>query len=226
MTVDASGKPTQGGDLLQTSLLVLGRRPGSHTDADKSISSAHCPNCGAPESQGIENKCAACGTVLNDGSRNWVLLQWLSLADPAAQALLDEHRAIGGTTPVPLHMTGLLAWAVKMSIADGRIDPSERKLLEQFAAHGSIAPEELDRLIQAGVRGDIVIPEPAGPDEAREWLIAITRMALSDGTLDRREMQLLNLLGGKANMGAYDVGLLVKRVQAEQYAAARANVRI
>ena len=122
-------------------------------------------------------------------------------------------------------MTGLLAWAVKMSIADGTLDPRERKLLEQFAAHGSISPDELNRLIEAGTRGDLVIPEPDGPDEARDWLTAITRMSLADGTLDRREVQLLNSLGSNANLSAYDVGLLVKRVQAEKYAAARSNVR-
>jgi hypothetical protein len=224
-SVDASGQATRQNPLVQTSLLVLARKPGSRTDADKSITSAHCPNCGAPESQSIENKCAACGTVLNDGSRNWVLADWLSLADPAAQALLSAHRATAGSTPAPSHMTGLLAWAVKMSIADGQIDPRQRTLLEQFAAHSSVPPDELNHLIQAAIRGDLTIPEPATPEEARDWLTAITRMALTDGTLDKREMQLLNLLGSKANLGAYDVELLLKRVHAEQYAAARSNVR-
>jgi tellurite resistance protein len=225
MTLDDSGRRTPGGDLLQTTLLVLGRQPGLRTDADKSISSAHCPNCGAPESQSTENACSACGKVLNDGSRNWVLLQWLGLADPAAQALLAGQRTGQIAARAPSHMTGLLAWCVKMSIADGRLDPKERALLEQFAAHDSISPDELNRLISAGMRGDLQIPEPASPAEAREWLTAITRIALSDGTLDRREVQLLKLLGSKANLGEYDVGLLVKRVQAEQYAAARSNVR-
>jgi hypothetical protein len=225
LTIDEAGHAERGNALVQTSLLVLARKPGARTDADKSITSAHCPNCGAPESQSIENKCAACGTVLNDGSRNWVLTDWLSLADPAAQALLG-NRAAEARLPVPSHMTGLLAWAVKMSIADGRIDPRERTLLEQFAAHGSVSAEELNHLIEAGVRGDLTIPEPANPEEARDWLTAIARMALTDGTLDKREMQLLNLLGGKANLGAYDVELLVKRVHTEQYAAARSNVRI
>ena len=225
MTLDDSGRRTPGGDLLQTTLLVLGRHPGLRTDADKSISSAHCPNCGAPESQSTENACSACGKVLNDGSRNWVLLQWLGLADPAAQALLAGQRASQIAARAPSHMTGLLAWCVKMSIADGRLDPKERALLEQFAAHDSISPDELNRLISAGMRGDLQIPEPASPAEAREWLTAIARIALSDGTLDRREVQLLKLLGSKANLGEYDVGLLVKRVQGEQYAAARSNVR-
>jgi hypothetical protein len=225
ITLDASGRRNAGGDSLQTSLLVLGRQRGARTDADTSISSAHCPKCGAPESQSIENACAACGTVLNDGSRDWVLLQWLSTADPAAQALLPANLAVEPSARAPSNLAGLLAWAVKMSCADGRLDPAERKLLEQFAAHDSVSAEQLDRMIAAGLSGELQVPAPATPAEAREWLTAISRIALSDGTLDPREVQLLKSLGSRASLSEYDVGLLVKRVQAEQYAAARSSVR-
>jgi hypothetical protein len=56
----------------------------------KGISSAHCPNCGAPESGGITGACEFCGTALNDGSNGWVLDNILSFADPEAQAMLGQ----------------------------------------------------------------------------------------------------------------------------------------
>ena len=71
-------------------LFVLMRKASSKTDVAKGISSAHCPNCGAPESGGITGACEFCGTALNDGSNGWVLDNILSLSDPEAQTLLRQ----------------------------------------------------------------------------------------------------------------------------------------
>jgi uncharacterized membrane protein len=225
IAIDKSSRQSTDGDLLQTTMLVLGRQSGVVTDPDKSISSAHCPNCGAPESQSTETACHACGTVLNDGSRNWVLLQWLRFDDPSAQALLRGNLMDGHPIRTPTHVAGLLAWAVKVSLADGRLHPGERIVLEHFASHGSAATGELDRMIAAGVRGDLQTPEPANPAEARDWLAAVTQIALSDGTLDGREVQLLRTLATSAGLSDYDLGLLIKRVQAQQHAAAQPRVQ-
>ena len=45
------------------------------TSVDTSLSAANCPGCGAPESESTANACEFCGTVLNDGSADWMLLQ-------------------------------------------------------------------------------------------------------------------------------------------------------
>jgi hypothetical protein len=77
-------------DVLMKTLFVLFRGAGVRTKASQSISSAHCPQCGAPESGGISAACEFCGAVLNDGSLDWVLENMLAVSDPQAQALLRE----------------------------------------------------------------------------------------------------------------------------------------
>jgi predicted lipid-binding transport protein (Tim44 family) len=71
-------------------LFVLMRKSSARTDLAKGISSAHCPNCGAPESGGTNGACEFCGTALNDGSNGWVLDGILGFADPEAQAMLQQ----------------------------------------------------------------------------------------------------------------------------------------
>ena len=85
------GPPRQvGQEMLFHTLLVFFRKPGSKTDAGKGISSAHCPNCGAPESGGTSNACDFCGTVLTDGAHGWVLTEFLPRIDPRGQAILAQ----------------------------------------------------------------------------------------------------------------------------------------
>ena len=71
-------------------LFVLMRKSTAKTDVAKGISSAHCPNCGAPESGGTGGACEFCGTALNDGSNGWVLDNILGFSDPAARSLLSQ----------------------------------------------------------------------------------------------------------------------------------------
>jgi hypothetical protein len=79
-----------GGEALFHTILVFFRRADAKTEVGKGISSAHCPNCGAPESGGASNACDFCGTVLTDGAHGWVLDAFLSRADPQAQGILQE----------------------------------------------------------------------------------------------------------------------------------------
>jgi hypothetical protein len=75
---------------LHHTLFVLMRKASSKTDVAKGISSAHCPNCGAPESGGTTGACEFCGTALNDGSNGWVLDNILGFADQDAQRMLGQ----------------------------------------------------------------------------------------------------------------------------------------
>ena len=73
-SVAGDGRPPRaGGESTVHTLLVLGRRAGVRTDVAKGISSAHCPQCGAPDDGGPGGACPFCGAVLNDGGHGWVL---------------------------------------------------------------------------------------------------------------------------------------------------------
>ncbi len=221
--VDGQRKPC--GELFQTNAMVLGRKAGARTDVNTSVTSTHCLNCGAPESERGAIACPSCGTVPIGDMGNWMLLEWHSFSNPATRSLLSPAQSSGIPERPPAHTAGLLAWGVKMAAADGKVDSNERALLDRFAAHDGCGAAGLDRMIAAALSGHFVCPEPADSTEARDWLSAIVRIAISDGTVDRQETMLLKWLGGKAKLSEKDIDLLVERVQSEGYAAARASVR-
>jgi hypothetical protein len=75
------------------SVLVFCRRANCLTEVGKGIASAHCPNCGAPESGGPSNACEFCGTVLTDGAHGWVLDGFHPRTSSEAQAILAALHA-------------------------------------------------------------------------------------------------------------------------------------
>jgi uncharacterized tellurite resistance protein B-like protein/predicted Zn-ribbon and HTH transcriptional regulator len=225
MTVGIDGQRMGCGELFQTNVIVLGRQAGARTDVNRSVTSAHCPNCGAAESQSDASACPACGAVLNGGQDDWMLLDWRRFSDPATLSLLNPAGAGGLAERAPAYTAGLLAWAVKMAAADGKVDAKERALLDRFAAHDGCGAGEVDRMIAAALSGHLVGPEPADATEARDWLSAIVRVAKSDGRVDDEEMSLLKWLGRKANLSEKDIDALVEQMQIEEYGSARANVK-
>lgn len=88
----AAGPRPVGDRAQHASLYVLGRRPGLLTQAGHGLSSAHCPNCGAPATIDTASACEFCGVVLNDGSVGWVLLDVLSTASQQGIALMSRLR--------------------------------------------------------------------------------------------------------------------------------------
>jgi hypothetical protein len=97
---DSRGAVRPAGDRVQArSLFVLARKNGVKTDPGQSISSAHCPNCGGPATIDTANACEFCGTVLNDGSRSWVLTGIFSMTSTEAQQLVGRARAMSGASP-------------------------------------------------------------------------------------------------------------------------------
>ncbi|MEK6234210.1 MAG: Tim44-like domain-containing protein, partial [Planctomycetales bacterium] len=76
------------------SLLVLTRNSGVKTDATQAMASNNGPSCGAPEEKLTSHACEFCGEVLNRGTHDWVLHQFLPLIDDEARRLVQQARAI------------------------------------------------------------------------------------------------------------------------------------
>jgi hypothetical protein len=65
-----NGPPTVTSERIQAHhLFMLSRNAGVVSDPGQSVSSAHCPNCGAATPADISSACPFCGTVFHDGSR-------------------------------------------------------------------------------------------------------------------------------------------------------------
>lgn len=220
---DATGRIINTGEeLWAATWFVLIRNANVKTNLGKSISSAHCPNCGAPENGGTSDACEFCGTVLNDGSREWVLERVLSQNDPEANQWKARWREVAQAIPDPRI---LLAWLVKMATVDGNVDPREREQLTQFAARWHVPSEQMEAMIAAGLRGDLVLANPHDASEARGWLGALAAEAWADGKLTREEMELLRTVGVAAGLNEFDINQLVLAAKSRMLAEANAALR-
>jgi uncharacterized tellurite resistance protein B-like protein len=214
------------------SLYELGRRAGVKTNADLSVSSAHCPGCGAPESDAAAHACEFCGAVLNDGSHDWVLLRTLNHWDAEAQELLRRVRAGAAASEAddgPLSAaagdTAVLAWLVKVALADAEVDEKEQRLLSQLAGKSGVSEDRLQALIHAARRGELDAPRPRDDDETRRWLTAMADLSMADGRIHRDELRVLSHVGQHCGLSAYDVKLLVRRRHGQLYQAAKQAIR-
>jgi uncharacterized tellurite resistance protein B-like protein len=209
-------------------LFVLTRRPDAVTNVDETVSSAHCPACGAPAEGARGGSCAFCGTVLNDGS-DWLLAATPSLGSSQAGTLIARARALGAQSTVSgararearsgaPAQRGLLAWLVSISISDGQVDRAQRRSLRALAHKCAVPEEELDRMIEGARSGNTEPPRPESGSQARQWLTEMVRLALSDGRIHRKERRVLRDVGEELSMSAYDVDQLITK---EKLALAR-----
>ncbi len=87
-TIDRHGEMQLEPEPVQVStMMVLVRKHGTKTRIERTITSSHCPKCGAPESNNASHSCEFCHTVLNDGALEWTLADVLPFTSTAAMAL-------------------------------------------------------------------------------------------------------------------------------------------
>ncbi|MEI7768179.1 MAG: Tim44 domain-containing protein, partial [Phycisphaerae bacterium] len=68
---------------------LLQRTATGLTQANSTIASAHCPNCGAPLTDTASEACEYCNTPLADGSHGWVLEAVRAHNDPELRQMMD-----------------------------------------------------------------------------------------------------------------------------------------
>lgn len=223
------------------SFFVFVRKHGVTTDIRLSLSSAHCPSCGAPEQNVTDHICPYCQTIRNDGSKGWVLKSVLPANAAAYRKLIlaaPEPRSVPavGSVPSPSALVGRdlepilapevgLACMVHVMMADGVIDPGEEKCLHEFAARCKIGRETVDSMIQAarssGPADGSTLPLPESPEEGRSILRQMAAMALADGRLSNDELAALNAFAGHIGFSPADVNLLISSERSRLYAEAK-----
>ena len=227
---DGPPQPVSDNGSIFRQFFVLGRRSGVQTDAGLAVSSSHCPGCGAPEEDLTSHACEFCGEVLGDGSHDWVLLEIHPTQNAQGQALSREihDRAAAAPAAVPAEPaspapggTELLAWAIKLALADNLLDAKERAMLDRVARRRGVSPQQLETLIAAAQRGQMDVPEPENREQAQQWLETMADVALSDGRVDRAEAALLVQAGERIDWTAHDLRALLKRRKKALYKAAR-----
>ncbi len=234
-TIDEAGRlrDRKGSWLVRSSIFVLARRAGVQSVPQASISSAHCPNCGAALQRDTSNACDYCHTVLNDGTRHWVLRDVLPAGSGEARALIEEavkrsqrdgelFRAIG--TPTRAGGTSALAWMI-LSLDSGELDGSIRGMLYVAGKKQGLGKEQVDALLAAATAGQLDLPQAANAVEAQKWISEMALAAhLTDG-LSRTEEKLLRKAGQRLGLTRADIDLTLNRARSEAFASAREELR-
>ncbi|MGA2441090.1 MAG: TIM44-like domain-containing protein [Tepidisphaeraceae bacterium] len=230
MIAHAGQTPQKTGQRIQThSLYILTRKAGLTSDPGYSISSAHCPNCGAAITSDTSPGCSFCGTVLNDGTRGWVLStitsaasdlgrQWTAGIATAAEGTVAHQKTIS--------RVGVLAWTVKMVAADGTVDASEREILRSLAAKCHVEPIRLDQMIEMALAGRLGIPDPPDKETALVWLTTMAATAMAEGRLRPQEAKILSRAAQRFGFTNSDVNRLLRQQYAVRLGRARAELRV
>lgn len=236
-TENASGKIERSHSAsISNHVFVLHRNSSTISQSQSLLSSAHCPSCGAPESDSSSNSCEYCGAVLNNGENDWVLVEVEPLMSPRINELrralrqgshLDAKTKDEAGTPGECISGGAeaAAWMIQVMLADGKIDDREKALINSYAEARGVPSEQIDMLIDAMVSGELEAPKPETKEEAREWLEAMAAMALADGVLADEEKQALIEIGRKLNYSAYDIRMIITKKRTELYQRAQTRIR-
>jgi uncharacterized tellurite resistance protein B-like protein len=220
-----------------STLLLLARRSAARTNVDGSISSAHCPNCGAPQEKVTEVRCGSCGMVLNDGS-HWLLARAEGAGgrgeqelrsmltqrpldrgpiplEPAAAGAEDVAPVAEDPAPVSPKPGGMeaLAWSLLVASSDGSIGVAEQSAAYAAGRKWGIRKDRVGQLLEAARHGTLEVVKPRDLDEARAWLDTMADMALADGRVSLSEERLMLAVAEEAGMSEIDVRMTVKRAQ-------------
>lgn len=228
-------------------IFVLGRRHGSQTKLESSLASAHCPACGAPEQTSSENACAYCGSVMNDGSKEWTLETVVDHGDEQVRAMIqklrentrnqEKDREVAANGPATTEVASgefsvsgleLIRWAIAMMLADGQIDDKEMLMIKDLAARRSVDEAKIRQIIaEFQAVGDsfnhAAATSQIEPDA--DLVRHLARVALADGTVSQEETDLLARVGEKIGFSHVDLDMLIKRERRNLYQEAKELLR-
>ena len=230
-----------------TTLLHLERRANVLSDPGETVSSAHCANCGAADAGGETDACEYCGEVMNDGKRDWVLVDLAQRHTADGRAMLAKTRGllvdtVGSSsdtgagadadaeteTDTPMSRPtaqGLLAWMIRTSLADGHLDDREEARLISLTQRAGLRRQELDDLLAAARRRELEAPPPHDIGEARRWIDEAAAVALADGQVKQGEQAVLIDLGAQVGLSAADVRMSIAQTRQRLVREARAALR-
>jgi uncharacterized Zn finger protein (UPF0148 family) len=211
---------------IYTQEYILVRKSDVETSTKNTLSSTHCPNCGAPETAATLNECEYCGAILNDGSRDWVLeevtyFKGYTQHSSPYQAL--EHTPFQDNTQFLSKFDNetIMGCTVAVMLIDGNIDEKENKLLQKMAVNRGITPVKLDSIVTSIKEHGLHIPNPKSRDEAQEFLKCMVRMCLADGKVTSQEKQLIKQLVSRMNYTDIDIDQMIKKERNSLYKAAK-----
>jgi hypothetical protein len=224
--LDENGIPlsNKGMNQVRRDVLVLMRRHGVKTNLDTTLTSAHCPNCGGPLDSSYSLECKYCCTILNEGSKGWILERITSEFDSEYMMILKskakakEQLADNESSEIR-SARDVITVAAQLLIADGKTASEELDLLEKVAKSHGMAQEEINSIIYSLQNGKIYIPAPANSRESWNLLESAAKMALCDNELSEAEEKSLYTLAQHIGYSKADVKRAIKMEVRKRHAA-------
>lgn len=187
---------------IRTQTYTLVRRSDVRTKANYNFKIIPCRFCGAPLSTGVEDKCEYCGTIINDGSRDWVLYSVdiyrpynFSISYSGINRQGNESRLI-------------LSSMIAGMLSDGVIDDGEREMVYRAAQNRGVSKGIVDQMIESAKRGELVA-NPSNVEEARGMLSSMARVVISDGRISNEEYDMLLRFGARYNYKKSDIDIII-----------------
>ena len=206
------------------SIFVLKRKRGVMTDVKTSICAAPCPNCGAMESHSSSNECEYCGTVMNEGNRDWVIEDVISSDDVrVTNAILLVKRNLtkpikfkGYTKPSAkkqFNNAGSNQTAVTIDDSSNNQTQNNPSLANNLSANalGVAAGAAIGAATLANAMNQI--PPRMSPEDQVKWLIG---MMLVDNNVNKIEFAVICDYAAKLGISNEKVGLLVKELMSHK----------
>ena len=203
-------------------LFVLKRNSGVTSQMERTISSAHCPSCGAPESDVASHTCSFCNEVVNDGRHDWVLHESGSAYSTKAVAwkkrlkAQDQANVAHTTSPPVPSSSDAMAWIIRMVAADTKMSSEEQATLVQLGKKEKVPKNQMQAMLSQAIRGELDAPGPLDNSAARRWLTLVADVAVCDGEIDSREEEVLVQLGDHLDLVNYDIKLLLAKRKAHR----------
>lgn len=213
-----------------TQIFILTRKAASRTSPDGSLNSAHCPNCGAPESKSSANECDYCGTVMNSGEKDWVLEDVVFSNDSNVRKLIMSLKTAGTIDKPKAYSTfkssvsglEMTRWAIGMMLADGKVEQSEINYIGELSQKYSITKKQISDIIQEISSQpnpvDYVMKSSAVKDN-RELFRCLIKMAMADGKISKEEMQMLKEIAKTSNMSESEFNRILQEEKKSLYKA-------
>lgn len=230
---DRRNPKLHGRQRIYSHVLVLKRSKDAISKAEQAFASFSCSGCGAPIDFGGAKSCAFCGSVLNDGSGDWVL------EDVGPHNMLNEVRREDQSvrdgqqygdddrleTDRLLNEPELLTALARILTVDGELHQKEREHILQLAASRGVPKKRLKAIFSTATSQDVPVNVPQNPQQAKVFMEHLVRAALIDGKVTRGEKQFLRQVGGQIGWSEADLTLALARIRKELYQKARKIIR-
>ncbi len=166
-------------------IFVLKRKHGIKTDTKTSLSSAHCPNCGAAATNSLSNECDYCGSVLNDGTREWVLEAVLPQGDPRISKAIVLIRAADSQANTPNANN-----TTNNTVGFASAVPKKNYTVDDYSSSMN------------SISGTTMI----------KWTIA---MMLADGVIDPSEKEIIYEYGQRRGVNKTNIDNLIEEIKSQ-----------